>query len=706
MANDPFAIRFLLFSEVKFVPRKSVLTTLWTLALCVACIGAQAQGSDYRKASEVSVKQFFSLPDFREMRLSPDGSRIAAVAPLKGRGNLVIVDLATRKAQGITASDRWDVSRIRWIGNGRLYFTVVDGEEATGKPRLKGAYTIKVDGTELREVFGYAANGSPRGLRVGRILDTEGGDSSVAYVEMRERSRDWFDVYKLDFRTLRFELLSFESPGRTSGWEIDSQQRPRVVRRDEPRPGKGKPAFTTFWHRPASGGAWEKLFEYASLDDPEEYGVCGLDNDDRTLYVTARRGRDRSALWKYDLQTKQFGAMLADDPLVDISCAGGRPDEDEVDAGTSLLSDSETKAVVGVSYQGDRPKKVFFVPGSAREREAKQFAASLPGFTEVRATSKDKARSLLRVYSDIDPGSYYLFDRAKKQLELIAKERAWVKPELMAERKPILYKARDGLMIPAYLTLPRGVDPKKLPLIINIHGGPMVRGYEWDSWGRWPEAQFFAAHGYAVLEPEPRESKGYGWKLFSAGFKQWGLAMQDDITDGALHLVKEGIVDRDRMCLHGGSYGGYATLQGLVKEPDLFKCGHAFVAVSDLGLLQNVAWSDTAQDTEYDYLSNEYTAFVGDSKRDAAQFELTSPARNADKIKGALMLTMGAEDVRVPLIHGEKMRDAMIKAGKPIEWKVYAGEAHGFNKEENVTDFYTRSLRFYDEWIGPKRKAQ
>jgi dipeptidyl aminopeptidase/acylaminoacyl peptidase len=691
--------------EVKFVVKKSSFTKLVCLALAwFGCGAALAQGSDYRSASEVSVQQFFALADFREMRLSPDGKRIAAVAPSKGRGNLVIVDLATRKAQGITASERWDVSRIRWIGNGRLYFSVVDGQEATGKLRLKGAYTINADGSDLREVFGYNANGSPRGLRVGRILDTEGGDSTVAYVEMRERSRAWYDVYKLDFRTLRFELLSFESPGRTSGWELDGERRPRVVRRDEPRKATGAPAITTFWHRAPSGGAWEKLFEYASLNDPEEYGICGLDSDDRTLFVTARRGRDRSALWKYDTQTKQFGAMMAEDKLVDISCAGGRPDEDEVESSTSLLVDSESKAVVGVSYQSDLPKKVFFTPGSGYEQEAKQFAASLPGFVEVRSNSKDKTRALLRAYSDIDPGTFYLYDRSKKQLELLAKSRSWVKPELMAERKPILYKARDGMMIPAYLTLPRGADPKNLPLIVNIHGGPFVRGYQWDSWGRWPEAQFFASRGYAVLEPEPRGSTGYGYKHFTSAFKQWGLTMQDDITDGALHLVKEGIVARDRMCLHGGSYGGYATLQGLVKEPDLFKCGHAFVAVSDLGLLQTVAWSDTAQDTEYDYLSNEYTVYVGDSKRDAELFERNSPARNAAKIKGALMLTMGSEDVRVPLIHGEKMRDAMVKAGKPLEWKVYAEEAHGFNKEVNVVDFYTRSLRFYDEWIGPKRR--
>ncbi|MFT3665507.1 prolyl oligopeptidase family serine peptidase [Piscinibacter sp.] len=673
-------------------------------AVLLPAAQAQTVVKDYKSAAEVPVAQFFALEDFRSMRLSPDGKNVAAVAPYKGRGNLLVVDLAGRQAKSITASERWDVVQVRWIGNKRLYFTVADGLEASGRPRLKGAYTINVDGTDMKEVFGYNDNGAPRGLRIVSVLDTEGGDSTVAYVAMRERSREYADVYKLDFRNLRFELLSFDSPGRTGQWELDSQRRPRIAVRHEPRPAQGKPVVETFWHKPASGGAWEKLFEYNLYVDPETYSICGFDKDDKTLYVTARRGRDKSALWKYDTQTKQFGDMVLDDPLVDLECNSGSDESEGSGSDGGLLTDPKTKEVVGFQYQGDRPKKVYFTPGSEHERLAKMFSAAVPGFSEFRF-SKDRSVALVMAYSDIDPGTYYLYDAAKKQLEVVARKRAWVKPELMAERKPILYKSRDGLTIPAYLTLPRGMPAKNLPLIVNIHGGPQVRGYYWSEWGRWPEAQFFASHGYAVLEPEPRLSMGFGHKLYSVGFKQWGQAAQDDITDGALHLVKEGIVDKERMCLHGGSYGGYASLQGLVREPNLFKCAHSFVAVTDLGLMQSVAWSDIAEDVKFDYLANEFKILVGDSKDDAEMFQRVSPARNADKIKGAVMLTMGSDDVRVPLIHGEKMRDAMIKAGKPIEWKVYAEEAHGFNKEANVTDFYTRSLRFYDEHIGAKRKT-
>lgn len=268
----------------------------------------------------------------------------------------------------------------------------------------------------------------------------------------------------------------------------------------------------------------------------------------------------------------------------------------------------------------------------------------------------------------------------------------------MQERRFVMYKARDGLNIPAWLTVPPGVDAKNLPLVVHIHGGPWVRSYHGIQWGRWPTAQFLASRGYAVLEPEPRGSTGFGAKHYQLSFKQWGLSMQDDITDGALHLVKEGIVDKNRMCLFGGSYGGYAALQGLVRDPNLWKCSHAYVAVTDIELKQTVTWSDTARYS--DYYQTDFKRWIGELPADRARFDATSPAKNADKIKAAVMLTMGGQDIRVPLIHGTTFRDAMEKAGKPIDYKVYLDEGHGFNAPENVIDFYTRTEQFFATHLG------
>lgn len=664
-------------------------------ALCMTTALAQAPKAP-ASAADISVKQFFAVADYSNMALSPDGTRIAAVAPYKGRGNLVVIDLATKKVTGITASERWDTANPRWIGNKRLLFSVTDGQEPTGKLRLKGAYSVNPDGTGLREVFGYSDTGAPKGLFIQRVIGTEGGDSSVAYVELNQRSRIFGDVYKVDFRTMKAELLSFESPGRTEEWVIDGKRRPRVVTRVEERPAQGQPYRSTMLHRGPDGGAWEKILDQSSLDDGEAMSACGFDSDDRTLFVSARRGRDKAALWAYDTVSKQF-KLLVEDARVDVDCGRllretGADDDDESGG-----------KVVGFAYFADREKFVAFDEQSRSVQNFRRVMQAL-GAVPARYSLAKNGTGLVGMQTDVDAGSFYLFDAGKAQLESITPARPWFPKALMAERRFIQYKARDGLMIPAYLTLPRGAKAEKLPLIVNVHGGPMLRAYYDSAWGRWPEAQFFASRGYAVLEPEPRGSKGWGLKHFVSHFKQWGLTMQDDITDGALHLVEQGIVDKGRMCLHGGSYGGYAALQGLVRDPDLFKCGNSFVAVTDLGLLQNLAYSDTAENTfNGGYFANEFTVFVGDSKRDAEQFQKTSPARNADAIKGAVMLTMGSDDVRVPLAHGTAMRDALVKAGKPVDWKVYASEGHGFNKEENVVDFYTRSLEFFDKHIGDKR---
>lgn len=657
-------------------------------ALCMTTALAQAPKPP-ATAADISVKQFFSLAEYGSMALSPDGKRLAAIAPVKGRYNLVVIDLATRKAQALTASDRWDVTQPQWIGNNRLYFQVVDGFEVSGRMRFKGAYAIDADGANFREVFGFDEQGRRRGKFIDSILGTEGKDSPVAYVALRERSREYPDVYKIDMRTMKSELLSFDSPGRTNQWLLDSKNRPRVAVREEPREKAGAPTIFTGWHRAADGDKWEKFYQdsqYGLAGDGEYAEFCRIDSDDRTLYMTARRGRDRAALWAMDLQTKEY-RLVAEDPLVDMGC--GR-----------LIGDPETKRIAGLIYQSDKPKFVAIDENSSRTKQLRRIEAALGTVPEAMSISNSGV-GLVATSSDTDAGTYYLFNSEKQQLETIARARSWFPPELMAERRFIQYKARDGLVIPAYLTLPKNAAGKKLPLIVNIHGGPWVRAYNQAEWGRWPEAQFFASRGYAVLEPEPRGSTGWGRKHFEASFKQWGLAMQDDITDGALHLVNEGIVDKNRMCLHGGSYGGYATLQGLVREPDLFKCGNSFVAVTDLFLFQSLSYSDIAENT--DFFENEFTRLVGDSKRDREQFERTSPTRNADKIKAAVMLTMGSDDFRVPLKHGTAMRDAMVAAGKPIEWKAYVGEGHGYNKEENVVDFYTRSLEFFDKHIGDRR---
>ena len=659
----------------------------WLLAaLLVAPLTGFAQStppSVAAKAADISVEAFFRHSAYDNVTLSADGKMIAATAPVKGRRNLVVIDIEKRRAAALTSFDKFDVSSLRWVGPRRLLFSVGDRQEATGRFNFKGQYAIDADGQNLRELISDDPNRRGPRLRVDTVFAAATEEDPRAVVAMYERSRDYVDVYKLDFKTLRFELLSFDSPGRVGHWVLDSTHVPRVAVRDEPRERNGAPQYSTVWVRSAADAKWAKVFTESSWRDGDSFDPIGIDADDRTLYLAHNQGRERMAVYKYDLQTGKMGDLVAEDPIVDINIS---------DADVRLLRDSKTRQVIGLSYQGPKPTTIWF--DEKMKQRQQRIDATFAGANNRMSFSSDGAVALIYSESDVNPGAFYLWHQTTDKIELIAKTRDWLDPKLMAERRVIRYTARDGMPVMAYLTVPRGVDAKNLPLIVNIHGGPQVRAYRWAEWGRWPEAQFFASRGYAVLEPEPRGSTGFGRKHLTSAFKQWGGTMQDDLTDGALALVKDGIVDRNRMCLHGGSYGGYASLQGLVKEPDLFKCANSFVAVTDLELIKTLGYSDTNE--VGDYTENEFLIWIGDPKTDAQLFQTRSPARNAQAIKGAVMLTMGSDDQRVPLRHGTDMRDALIKAGKSVEWKVYADEGHGFNREENVIDFYTRSVNFFD----------
>lgn len=267
----------------------------------------------------------------------------------------------------------------------------------------------------------------------------------------------------------------------------------------------------------------------------------------------------------------------------------------------------------------------------------------------------------------------------------------------MGSQDIVKYRARDGLEIPAWLTLP-AKGGKKLPLVVRVHGGPYLRGnvWGWDAGG-----QFIASRGYAVLEPEFRGSAGFGFKLFSAGMKQWGLKMQDDIADSVKWAVDKGIADPDRVCIMGGSYGGYATLMGLVNDPGLYRCGIAYAAVTDIPLLYDSGMA-VLSGLPDDYKEYGVPVLVGDLGKDAAQFVATSPLKQAARIKRPLLLAHGSDDHRVPVPHFRKMRSALESAKADAEFVEYAGEGHGWSTLKTRLDFWSRVEKFLDKHIGQK----
>jgi dipeptidyl aminopeptidase/acylaminoacyl peptidase len=659
---------------------------LWRATLLLAGVGlasavwAQQDAVRFdpttvKAAKDLPIEQWFRRGEFQNMSLSPNGTKLAAVSPFKGRGNLIVVDLEKRTRAVITSFETMDVADFIWINNKRLCLRVADGQEVTGRVNYRGQYCVDADGTGLRDVT--QVKGRPANIN---FLRGVSDDSDEAYVVMNERSRDSVDAFIFNTRNGQYKLLSFDSPGRVQSWVLDRNGIPRAAVRQE-----ADDNTSTVWVRDGEGAPWAKIHSYTWSE--AELEPLAFDWDGNTMYVATNvPSNDRKAIYKYDVKARKLGELVHGHPMVDVD--GG------------LLFDTVKKKLMGVRYQADKPQHVWFDEEMANLQA--QIDATLKGQTNTLRPTSDRKKVLISSASDRNPGAYFLYDAEKKAIEALPETRPWIKPDLMAERKFITYKARDGRVIPAYVTLPPHKDAKNLPLIVHVHGGPVVRGYNWVSWGRWPDAQFLASRGYAVLEPEPRASDGYGLQHIRAGMRQWGLTMQDDINDGALHLVKEGIADKSRMCIYGGSYGGYATLMGIVRDPDLWKCGNATVAVSDLLELLTISYADYSERTNTAPESY-WSRLVGDVSTPAGRQKLLdqSPFTHAAKAKAPLMLTMGSDDRRVPLIQGERMRDALLKAGKTVEWKVYTGEGHGFNKDENVFDFYRRTERFFAEHLKP-----
>jgi dipeptidyl aminopeptidase/acylaminoacyl peptidase len=303
---------------------------------------------------------------------------------------------------------------------------------------------------------------------------------------------------------------------------------------------------------------------------------------------------------------------------------------------------------------------------------------------------------LVKSYSDRQPLRYLLFYTQSGKLELVGNTYPKIDPTRMGRQETVRFKARDGLDIPGLLTLPPGGTRKNLPMVVLVHGGPWVHGAVW-GWD--PDSQFLASRGYAVLEPDFRGSTGYGFHHYQAGWKQWGRAMQDDVADGTRWAIAQGYADPRRICIAGASYGGYATLMGLVNDPDLYKCGVDWVGVTDINLMYTGAWS-RASDLPDQWKAYGMPELIGDRVKDAAQLKATSPIEQAARITQPVLLAYGGVDRRVPLYHGQKFYDAVTKTNKNVEWIEYPEEGHGWHLPKNSVDFWTRVEAFLGKNIG------
>jgi dipeptidyl aminopeptidase/acylaminoacyl peptidase len=655
-------------------------------ALSATLLSPVAAQQSTPPAKQPSVEDFFRHPQYLGVELSPNGQFIAAIVPHRDRRNVAVLDLKGRSATLVTSLTNADVRSVTWVNNNRLVFSLIDLQRPAGEQRGSGLFAVDRDGKngrELSPILPYSSVADVWQRRYSSLLrtirPTDGSEVDDILVVSNDRNLRYSDVYRMDTRTGRKTLLTFESPGNVVEWTLDRNGVPRAALVDEDN-GEVSVHFRASEKEP-----WKQLSRYHIYRDGATATLQPIAFDyDGLLLVRAFSPAGKLGIFAYDTANNRLGEQLVAHKDFDVF---------GLTADSGLIFDAAKKKLVGITFEAERREYVWFDAQWAGWQ--KMVDQTLPGAVNILVKPVSSPYLLVSSYSDRNPMQWFLFDPVKLTMERVVASMPWIEPSLTTEQSFIRYPARDGLDIPAYLTLPKGVPAKALPLIVDVHGGPYVRGH---IWGYNPEAQFFASRGYAVLQPEFRGSRGYGWKHYQSGWKQWGLAMQDDLNDGVEHLVKQGIVDPSRVCIYGGSYGGYAVMMGLARDPDIWRCGVNIVGVTDLELLITQTWSDT----NYEWRGATqafYDASIGDPKADRERFEKTSPMRQAARIKRPVLLAYGGLDRRVPIEHGERMRSALRSAGVPHEYVVYETEGHGFLLEKNRFDFYSRVEKFLAEQL-------
>jgi dipeptidyl aminopeptidase/acylaminoacyl peptidase len=613
-------------------------------------------------ATELPVETFFRNYEHNEALLSADGDCLAALAPDGNRVGLAIVDLKNKTAHWAFADKYADVASFFWITTNRLGFKLShDGYDESG------LMAVDLDGKRATRLIGArgAAENVGRRLRVDwgtHFLSLLPGSSDEFLVTSLEKSQQadsatmlrFADVYRMNFFT-GDKSLEVKNPGHVIRWVVDGNG---VVR-------AGLALYETRFqvlYRDKASAPWEKIADY----NYDERGILpvAVAADNRTLLVGWHGGEDRMALYTFDAKAKKVLELAFRHPDVDIDKA----------------IFSKNHQLLGITCETDKPEVYWFEPKRAGWQKAVDKAMTNTVNTLVSG-SLDGSKILLLASSDRTPGTYYLLHTQTMRLEKLFDRAEWIHPEEMAEMSPIQYKARDGLTIHGYLTLPKGSSGKNLPLIVNPHGGPQAR----DVWGFDPEVQFLANRGYAVLRLNFRGSTGYGRAFLRAGNREWGLKQQDDISDGVKWAIDGGIADPKRICIYGASYGGFAALRGLETTPELYRCGISYAGVVDIEttLRHHLDWAMINPVPRLMIQEAGLLDMLGGEKEEKNHWRDISPISHVDQVQVPVFLAYSEYDSRVPIGPARTLAKELKKRSKLYDFMVKDNEDHGFHQEQN-----------------------
>lgn len=629
-------------------------------------------------AQPLPIEHLVGLDEYEDVRLSPTGEYLALTVPFADRTALAMVRLSDGQQLGSIQHGRGIyIDDFEWVGPDRIIYSIGERFGRLKAPQSTGElFAVGVDGKQHASLIGFrAGKGTSNFSHIkraksesvfARLVAPLADDPKSALISVQDltgRELPFSRVERIDVRT-GSRIVAATAPVANARFLTDHANRVRFAW------GSDTDNVQHVYQRDHDQAEW-RLLNDESVSGRRMFPLA-FSTDNRTAYLQVEETSGPDGLYTV------VDGRLTEQPVAR---------DDDTDVHRLLLSPFD-RAPFAVAFLDGLPRIEYLEPEGELTRLHRSLQASFPGQSVLLGqASSDGRLGLIVTHSDRNPGDVYLFEFASKKAIFVMARNQRIDPEQMAAMRPFRFTARDGTPLNGYLTLPPGGPEKNLPLVVHPHGGPIG---ERDEWRFDATVQWLAANGYAVLQVNFRGSGGYGRAFLLAGYREWGRAMQDDLTDATRWAIAEGIADPDRICIHGASYGGYAALMGAAKEPGLYRCASGHVGVYDLPMIFS-----TGNTAGVRWAQNYYEAAIG---RD--DLESYSPNRLAGRIRIPVLLTAGDQDEVAPVAHTRAMDKALRAAGGEVTTHVYRGEGHGLFVETNRIDHYRRLAEFLHQHIG------
>ncbi|MEO8803187.1 MAG: S9 family peptidase [Rudaea sp.] len=627
------------------------------------------------------LSDFARHPQYRQVKISPNGDYLAASAIVGDQTVLSLIHLSDMKGVNVVPRGHDDLAGFDWLAPDRVMYSVGERFGGLGAPLASGdLYAVNADGTDAKILFGYRAGDGQAShiahagseLAFGSLIATLRDDPKHALISSQAFGSAigvFSEAYRIDLST-GVKVRVAIAPMRNAAFLADHKGAVRFAY------GEANDQMQKVYYRANDDAEWKKIFDEGT--GGKRYAPLIFNRDNSAVYFQCPGDKHAGGICRWDVATERMSLVW-----------GGNGSDP-----TGLMLTFGDQDAFAITSEPGRSAITLLDKSAPEVKLLMALMQQFPGEdVNFASSTRDGSKAVILVSSDTDPGAFYLYDAKLKKASFLLARRPWIKPAQMASMQPVEFAARDGLKLHGYVTRPLGQeDAKHLPLVVFVHGGPYgVR----DDWNFDPYVPALASRGYAVLQVNYRGSGGYGAAFEKAGYRQWGGKMQDDVTDATRWTIAQGIADPKRICIFGGSYGGYAALQGAVKEPDLYRCAIGYVGVYDLRLMTSRG------DIPHSLFGANYLKRVlGENADDLWN---RSPIAHLDQLKARVMLIVGGADKRVPPAQGENLHAALEKRHIQHEWLYQRTEGHGFYDPAHLTDLLQKVVVFLDSQIGAKK---